>query len=86
MRGDQALTSRLYQPVLVDAGSGEVADYRELPMYLKILLISQPLHFGDYGGFWMKLVWALLDIATLIVLGSGLYLWFQRGRGQAGKA
>jgi uncharacterized iron-regulated membrane protein len=86
MRGDQALTSRLYQPVLVDAGSGEVADYRELPMYLKMLLISQPLHFGDYGGFWMKLVWALLDIATLIVLGSGLYLWFQRGRGQAGKA
>jgi uncharacterized iron-regulated membrane protein len=44
------------------------------------LLISQPLHFGDYGGGWMKFLWALLDLATIVVLGSGLYLWFKRGR------
>jgi uncharacterized iron-regulated membrane protein len=28
----------------------------------------------------MKLVWALLDLATIVVLGSGLYLWLRRGR------
>jgi uncharacterized iron-regulated membrane protein len=27
----------------------------------------------------MKLLWALLDLATIIVLGSGLYLWLKRG-------
>ena len=79
MRGNTALTSRLYQPVLVDAQTTEVSDRRALPWYLKALLISQPLHFGDYGGTWMKLLWALFDIATMIVLGSGLYLWFKRG-------
>jgi len=26
----------------------------------------------------MKILWALLDIATIVVLGSGLYLWLQR--------
>jgi uncharacterized iron-regulated membrane protein len=81
MRGDRALTARLVKPVLVDARSGLVADQRTLPWYLSALLLSQPLHFGDYGGPGMKVVWALLDLATIVVLGSGLYLWIRRARG-----
>jgi uncharacterized iron-regulated membrane protein len=42
------------------------------------LLVSQPLHFGDYGGLPMKILWALLDLITIIVLASGLYLWLKR--------
>jgi uncharacterized iron-regulated membrane protein len=83
MHGGAALTSRLYQPVLVDAQTAAVTDRRDLPWYLATLLLSQPLHFGDYGGAGMKLVWALLDVATIIVLGSGLYLWLRRGRAAA---
>ena len=49
-----------------------------LPCYLTALLVSQPLHFGDYGGMPMKIIWALLDVAALIVLGSGLYLRLKR--------
>jgi uncharacterized iron-regulated membrane protein len=41
---------------------------------MSALLLSQPLHFGDYGGLPLKIIWALLDIATIIVLASGLYL------------
>jgi uncharacterized iron-regulated membrane protein len=81
MRGDTALTSRLYQPVLIDAQTTEITDRRALPWYLTALLISQPLHFGDYGGGWMQFLWAMLDIATIIVLGSGLYLWLKRKGG-----
>jgi len=80
MHGDQALTARLYKPVLVDAQTAEITDRRKLPWYLTALLISQPLHFGDYGGAGMQFLWALLDVATTVVLGSGLYLWFKRGR------
>ena len=79
MRGGEALTSRLYKPVLVDAQTAQITDRRDLPWYLTALLISQPLHFGDYGGGWMQFLWAMLDIATIIVLGSGLYLWLKRG-------
>lgn len=80
MRGDQALTSRLYKPVLVDATTARITDRRNLPWYLTAVLVSQPLHFGDYGGPGMQFLWAVLDIATIVVLGSGLYLWVKRGR------
>ena len=78
MRGNTPLTSRLLQPVLVDARTAEVTAAPQLPWYLTALLVSQPLHFGDYGGLPMKALWALLDIATILVLGSGLYLWLKR--------
>jgi uncharacterized iron-regulated membrane protein len=78
MRGDSALTSRLYRPVLIDAQTGAVTDRRKLPWYLGALLLSQPLHFGDYGGPAMQVLWALLDVGTIVVLGTGLYLWIKR--------
>jgi len=80
MRGDTPLTSRLLKPVLLDGETAEVADARDLPLYLKALLVSQPLHFGDYGGMPLKVIWALLDVLTIIVIGSGLYLWWARHR------
>ncbi|MDM0014442.1 PepSY domain-containing protein [Variovorax sp. J22P168] len=80
LRGNEPLTSRLLQPVLVDAKTNELTAAPALPWYLTGLLLSQPLHFGDYGGMPMQILWALLDIATIIVLGSGLYLWIRKGR------
>ena len=80
MHGDAPLTARLIQPVLVDAETGALTETRALPWYVATLLISQPLHFGDYGGMPLKIIWAILDIVTIIVLGSGLYLWLARRR------
>jgi len=79
LRGDTPMTSKLLQPVLVDAKTTQITASPHLPWYLTALLVSQPLHFGDYGGMPMQIIWALLDIATIIVLGSGLYLWLKRG-------
>jgi uncharacterized iron-regulated membrane protein len=78
MRGNTPLTSRLLKPVLADAQTGAVTASVELPWYLTALLVSQPLHFGDYGGMPMQVLWAALDIVTIVVLGSGLYLWIAR--------
>jgi uncharacterized iron-regulated membrane protein len=64
----------------VDARSAQVTAAPALPWYLTALLVSQPLHFGDYGGRVMQILWALLDIASIIVLGTGLYLWLKKGR------
>lgn len=83
MQGKTPLTTRLFKPVLVDASTATVTDSRELPWYVKVVLISQPLHFGDYGGLPMKIIWALLDIATIVVLGSGLVLWAKRKQPRA---
>lgn len=78
MRGTEPLTARLLKPVLVDAQTGSVTDSRDMPWYMTALLLSQPLHFGDYGGMPLKILWAVLDVITIVVLGSGLYLWLRR--------
>jgi uncharacterized iron-regulated membrane protein len=77
-KGREALTSRLFSPVLVDARSGKLAAVVEMPWYLRALEVSRPLHFGDYGGMPLKILWALLDLVTIVVLASGLYLWLSR--------
>jgi len=73
--GDTPLTTHLTTPALIDARTGDLAAIAPAPWYVKALSLSQPLHFGDYGGLPLKILWGLLDLATLIVLGSGLYLW-----------
>ncbi|PZN97196.1 MAG: peptidase [Alphaproteobacteria bacterium] len=84
LQGSTPLTERMLTPALVDAETGVLTDVRPMPWYAQALLISQPLHFGDYGGLPMKLLWAALDLLTIIVLGSGLYLWLGRRRGGTG--
>ena len=78
LRGGEHVTAKLLKPVLVDAATSQVTDSRELPWYLKTLLVSQPLHFGDYGGLPMQILWALLDVATIVVLVTGLVLWWRK--------
>jgi uncharacterized iron-regulated membrane protein len=80
MRGATPLTARLRSPLLINAENGQLADKRGLPWYVTALLLSQPLHFGDYGGMPLKIIWALLDLVTILVLGSGIYLWISRAR------
>lgn len=80
LRGETKLTSRLLQPVLVDARNAVVTDVPPRPWYVSALQLSRPLHFGDYAAMPMKVLWALLDAAAIIVLGSGVYLWWGRIR------
>ncbi|CAB3917397.1 MULTISPECIES: PepSY-associated TM helix domain-containing protein [Achromobacter] len=80
MRGDTPLTSKLNTPVLVDGRSGELTTVAKMPWYLTALEVSRPLHFGDYAGLPLKIIWALLDLITIVVLVSGLYLWIARRR------
>lgn len=86
MQGDTPLTKHLLTPALIDARTGDLTAIRPMPWYAQALLLSGPLHFGDYGGLPLKLLWAMLDVLTLVVLGSGLYLWIARRRWRASDA
>jgi uncharacterized iron-regulated membrane protein len=79
-KGATPLTSRLFNPVIVDARTGRFTAVVKMPWYLRTLEVSRPLHFGDYGGLPLKILWALLDSVTIAVLGSGVYLWLSRRR------
>jgi uncharacterized iron-regulated membrane protein len=78
LSGADPLTSKLIKPVMVDAQTGRITEARDLPWYAQALFISKPLHFGDYGGWPLKVLWAVLDLMTIGVLLSGLYLWISR--------
>ena len=78
--GDTPLTTHMITPALIDIRTGELAAVAPMPWYVKTLSLSQPLHFGDYGGLALKILWALLDLATIVILGSGLYLWLGKKR------
>lgn len=74
-KGRTPFTARMFKPVLVDAQDSSKMVAPELAWYLTALQVSRPLHFGDYGGLPLKIIWAVLDLITIIVLCSGLYLW-----------
>jgi uncharacterized iron-regulated membrane protein len=78
--GSSPVTSRLLKPALVNAQTGQLTDTRDMPLHIRALFLSRPLHFGDYGGLLLKLVWAGLDILAVVVLVSGLVLWAGRRR------
>nr|WP_283809323.1 PepSY-associated TM helix domain-containing protein [Rhodopseudomonas palustris] len=68
----------MFQPILVNARDGRLERLLSMPWYLRLPELSKPLHFGDYGGLPLKIVWAALDVIAIIVLGTGVYLWLVR--------
>lgn len=81
-QGDRPLTQHLLTPALIDARNAELTDARDMPVINQALMMSKPLHFGDYGGLPLKLIWAALTLATIWVLWSGLLLWARRSPGK----
>ena len=49
-QGDTPLTSHVLTPALMDARTGVLTDSRDMPILNQALMLSKPLHFGDYGG------------------------------------
>jgi len=80
LAGSTPLTARLQEPVLVEATTGRLTLATPRPFTVTALQLSQPLHFGDYGGLPLKALWALLDVITIVVLWSGLVLWWRKRR------
>lgn len=78
LRGTTPLESRLMQAALVNAETGEVSSIPQVPWFITGLLLSQPLHFGDYGGLPLKILWALFDGLAIIILWTGIRLWWRK--------
>jgi uncharacterized iron-regulated membrane protein len=43
-----------------------------------ILDIMLPLHFGNFGGLFVKVLWAVLGFGTAMVALTGMMLWIER--------
>lgn len=82
MRGRSGLERKLFKLAFVDAATGTLAAARELPWYLKAVFLSQPLHYGDYGGLPLKILWALFGLASAVLSATGFYVFVARRRGR----
>lgn len=77
-QGDTPVTSHVLTPALVDAETGTLTAMATMPALNQALMLSKPLHFGDYGGWALKLIWAAMTLATMWVLITGLQLWLRK--------
>jgi len=83
-QGKGAIDRYMSMPVLVDALSGRVTAAAPMGGALAAIELSRPFHFGNYGGLPLKVLWALFDAVTIVMLGSGVYLWVARRRRRPG--
>lgn len=86
LSGKEGLKERMYQIALVDGQTGEVATVKRPPWYLQAIWLSQPFHFGDYGGLPLKLLWTACVWLTLFITVNGAWLWWDRRRRRNGRA
>ncbi|RZA26367.1 MAG: hypothetical protein EOP10_03900 [Proteobacteria bacterium] len=80
LNGKEGFDKYLSEIVLIDARDGSRATTRRLPWYLKAVLLSEPLHFGNYGGLTLKILWVGFSLLTLVLTLSGPALWYMRKR------
>ncbi len=52
------------------------------PFTTHLYSITYPLHFGDWGGIFIKMLYSFFGIAPAILTITGFIIWRQRGRMQ----
>lgn len=78
MHGSTPETERLNEIVVINAHSAALAEIVTLPWYIKAAILSEPLHFGDYGGLPLKLIWAAFTLGSLAVAVLGVSTFILR--------
>ncbi len=83
--GGEAVASQL----LKYHGSGEfvksMSSFGDIPgASIKVLELLFPLHFGNFAGVFVKLIWLLLGLTTALLPLSGMMMWLaKRSRGNS---
>ena len=65
--------------LFVRAADGSIAHFTEaLPRYLPVCASLLDLHTHNHSTLLLKIIWALLDIVTIVVIVMGFLGWWQR--------
>ncbi|OJT16643.1 iron-regulated protein [Archangium sp. Cb G35] len=80
LNGSTGLDAKLLDVKVVDAQTGKIVRDMKLPPYLQALYVAEPLHFGDYGGLPLKILWSLCNLLTLFITANGAWLFFDKRR------
>lgn len=83
--GSEAVARQIFQ---YQGGSGEFTEafgqFGKVGGFSTAVLdLMFPLHFGNFGGAFVKLIWAILGLSTALLPLSGMMLWIERGQKSA---
>lgn len=76
LRGGQGIEQHMFGLAMVDAKEPTKVTPKVAPWWIKAVLLSEPLHFGNYGGLPLKIVWSLFTVVTLGLSVSGVWVFF----------
>lgn len=65
---------------LVAAATPGLGEAVEVPLWIDLLMISVPLHFGNYGGILLKLAYCLLALGSGVLTVTGAVISLSRWR------
>jgi uncharacterized iron-regulated membrane protein len=71
----------MFQSATLNPYSGEVAASRLLSDRTALEFVTEsmrPLHTGDFGGLWIKLIWFFFGLVLSMMVLSGLLIWTKR--------
>lgn len=75
------LTSPYGSTIVYDASTGAhraTADLRVAGFWPRVVDSFRPLHFGDFGGLPVKILWALAGLAPGTLAITGFAIWWRR--------
>ncbi|MFI8744298.1 PepSY-associated TM helix domain-containing protein [Pseudomonas sp. NPDC077186] len=71
----------MFQSVTVNPYNGEIDATRLLDDRSALEFVTEsmrPLHVGDFGGLWVKLIWCFFGLLLSMMVLSGLLIWSKR--------
>ncbi|MCJ8167135.1 PepSY domain-containing protein [Pontibacter sp. E15-1] len=83
LNSDPAYYGATYSSLQVDLSTGKVKGtsfVRDTPWHRRWVTVLKPLHFGDYAGLWVKLLYSSFGMLPGILAVSGFLVWRLRGR------
>ena len=82
-KGDPFYYGKYYSRFYYDGLTGQLQKtelLKDQPGFKKIQSIAGPLHFGNYGGLPIKILYCILGLMPAILSISGFIIWWIKGR------
>ena len=76
--------ARIPHVALINAYDGSLTQIVDLPWYIDMIYIAQPLHFGDFGGLGLRILYAFFGLSAglLSITGFMMYMIKRKKRTQ----
>lgn len=71
----------MFQTATLNPYNGDMAASRLLSDRSSLEFVTEsmrPLHTGDFGGIWIKLIWFFFGLLLSLMVLSGLLIWTKR--------